>query len=351
MNSNIRWLIPEAGPSSICEEQEVVVSSRIRLARNIDSFPFEIKMKTRDAERLLDVAHTVIGTGQNGRFLELQKITPLERESLLECHLISPGFLKENRPAAVFISDRGDVSIMINEEDHLRIQGLSCGLSLLNISNDVFILEEHLSVELGFAYHDTYGYLTSCPTNLGTGMRASVLLHLPGLVFTSEVEKALKGAVNLGISIRGIYGEGTDIRGNLFQISNQHTLGITEEDLIETMTKFAHMIIDVERKTRDIILKKARHELEDKVFRSLAILRAARVLSSNEVLNLLSAVRMGVGMGIITDIGLDTVNEIMLISRPANLQLHFGEILEEHERDLRRAEYVRGRLAERQTAD
>jgi len=351
MNSNIRWLVPDAGPSPTCEEQEIVVSSRIRLARNIDGFPFEIKMKTRDAQRLLDVARTVVGAGQNGRFLELQKITPMERESLLESHLISPGFLKENRPAAVFISDRGDVSIMINEEDHLRIQGLSCGLSLLNISNDVFALEEHLSIELGFAYHETYGYLTSCPTNLGTGMRASVLLHLPGLVFTSEVEKALKGAVNLGISIRGIYGEGSDIRGNLFQISNQHTLGITEEDLIETMTKFAHMIIDVERKTRDIIFKKARHEFEDKVFRSLAILRAARVLSSNEVLNLLSAVRMGVGMGIITDIGLDTVNEIMLISRPANLQLHFGEILEEHERDLRRAEYVRGHLAERRTAD
>jgi protein arginine kinase len=346
MLNNIRWLVPETESAMPCEDKEIVVSSRVRVARNLEGVPFEIKIKAKDAQRLLDLTRSVIENRLRGKFFDLHKLTPLERESLLECHLISPGFLKEDRPAGVFISENTRLSVMINEEDHLRFQGLSCGLNLAGVSGDVFDAEENLGADLGFAYHETYGYLTSCPTNLGTGMRASILLHLPGLVFTSEVEKALKGATNLGINIRGIYGEGTEIRGNLFQISNQHTLGLKEEDLIETMTKFARMIIDVETKTRDIILKKARIEFEDKVARSLAILRSARVLSSNEVLNLLSAVRMGIGLGIIKDVTLDKVNEIMLVSRPANLQIHFGEILEEHERDIRRADYVRQRLAE-----
>jgi len=239
------------------------------------------------------------------------------------------------------LSNSGKSTIAHAAEELLFSQG--CRTFVFDGDN----VRHGLCADLGFAFHETFGYLTSCPTNLGTGMRASVLLHLPGLVFSSEVEKALKGATNLGINIRGIYGEGTEIRGNLFQISNQHTLGLKEEDLIETMTKFARMIIDVESKTRDIIIKKARVEFEDKVARSLAILRSARILSSNEVLNLLSAVRMGIGQGIIQDVTLDEVNEIMLVSRPANLQLYFGEILEEHERDIRRAEYVRRRLAEK----
>lgn len=289
MLNNIRWLVPDTGINTACDDKEIVVSSRVRVARNLEGIPFEMKIKTRDAQRVLDLTRSVIENRLRGKFYDLHKITPLERESLLECHLISPGFLKEDRPAGVFITDNVRLSIMINEEDHLRLQGLSCGLNLAEVSGEVFDAEEKLCADLGFAFHETFGYLTSCPTNIGTGMRASVLLHLPGLVFSSEVEKALKGATNLGINIRGIYGEGTEIRGNLFQISNQHTLGLKEEDLIETMTKFAHMIIDVETKTRDIIIKKARVEFEDKVARSLAILRSARVLSSNEVLNLLSA--------------------------------------------------------------
>jgi protein arginine kinase len=344
MINNIRWLVPGNGITQSHEEREIVVSSRIRIARNLENLPFEIKMKPRDNERLLELVQNVIAQNANGQYLYMQKISPLERESLLESHLISPAFLKANRPAAVFLNETGTVSIMINEEDHLRIQGLSYGLDLLNISSAVFTIEEILSENLGFAFHETYGYLTSCPTNIGTGMRASVLFHLPGLVFTNEIDKILKGAVNLGMAVRGIYGEGTEIKGNLFQISNQHTLGLKEEDLIESLTKFTRMIIDVEKKTRDAILVKARFEFEDKVLRSLAILKYAKILSTDEVLNLLSAVRLGIGTGVITDISIDTVNEIMLISRPGNLQMHYGEILEEHERDIKRAEYIRKRL-------
>ncbi|GAH64737.1 unnamed protein product, partial [marine sediment metagenome] len=245
----------------------------------------------------------------------------------------------------LFIVDKGNISIMINEEDHLRIQGLSYGLNLANISSEVFNLEEKIGEDLEYAFNETYGYLTSCPTNLGSGLRASVLLHLPGLVFTDEVEKVLKGAVQIGMAVRGIYGEGTEIKGGLFQISNQHTLGLKEEDLIETIAKLTHMIMDIEKKARNVIFTKARHEFEDKIFRSLAVLKSARIISTDEVLNLLSAVRFGIGTGVIKDITLGVINEIMLVSRPANIQLYFGEVLEEHERDVRRAEYIRKKLS------
>lgn len=345
MLNNLRWLVPGPDPDLPADEIEIVVSSRIRVARNLASLPFEIKMKPRDIDKLLGLVHDAVIAIAPGQFQYLQKISPLEKESLLECHLISPVFLKADRPTALFINDKGSVSIMVNEEDHLRIQGLSRGLNLTGISSDVFDFEEKLGENLGFAFHETYGYLTSCPTNIGTGMRASVLFHLPGLVFTNEIDKILKGAINLGMTVRGIYGEGSEIKGNLFQISNQHTLGVKEEDLLESLTKFTRMIIDVEKKTRDVILAKARYEFEDKVFRSLAILKHARIISTDEVLNLLSAVRLGIGVGLLKEVAVDTVNEIMLRSRPGNLQLYFGEILEEHERDIKRADYIRQRLS------
>jgi len=343
---NIKWFIELGNNGTVCgEKRETIVSSRIRVARNLDDIPFEMKMKKKDAQRLIKLVRSLIDKKFCGRYFDFQEITSLEKESLLECHIVSPVFITADRPAGVFITNKGNISIMINEEDHLRIQGLSCGLNLVDISSEVFNVEEAIGKELGYAFNETYGFVTSCPTNLGTGLRASVLLHLPGLVFTNEVEKVLKGAIQVGMAVRGIFGEGTEIKGNLFQISNQHTLGVKEEDLIETITKITHMIIDIEEKARDVILTKARYEFEDKIFRSLAVLKSARMISTEEVLNLLSAVRLGVGAGIIKDIKLDTLNEILLVSRPANIQLYFGEILEEHERDFKRAEYIRNRLS------
>jgi len=344
MLNNIKWFMPSEEGDFTSEEKGIVVSSRIRVARNLENIHFEIKMKPADSERLVALTRSIIETKLRGKLLLLQKLTPLERESLLECYLISPAFAKADRPAAVFINEKGNISIMINEEDHLRIQGLSCGLNLPNISSEVFNVEAMLGEDLGYAFSETYGFLTSCPTNLGTGLRTSVLLHLPGLVFTNEVEKVLKSAVNSGMTVRGIYGEGTEIKGNLFQFSNQHTLGLKEEEMIEGMTKFTRMIVDFEKKTRDIVLSKARYEFEDKVFRSLAILKSAVIINSDEVLNLLSAVRVGIEVGIIKDINLDTINEIMFVTRPANLQMHYGELLEGYERDIKRAEYIRKKI-------
>ena len=346
MMNNIRWLVPQEGlKPGDKENDEMVVSSRMRLARNFSDIPFEIKMKPKEALRLLGLMRSIIAGDEGSEFQEMRKISPLERESLLECHLISPAFLKTDRQGGLYINSTGNVSVMVNEEDHLRIQGLSHGLRFTELSADVFGFEERIGKEVQYAYHDQYGYITSCPTNIGTGMRASVLLHLPGLVFTNEVEKVLKGAVQLGMAVRGIFGEGSEIKGSMFQISNQHTLGIKEEDIVETIVKLTHMIMDIESKARDVIFEKARHEFEDKIFRSVAVLRSARIISTDEVLNLLSAVRFGIGIGLIKDITLDTVNEILLVSRPANIQLYFNEILEEHDRDVRRADYIRHRLS------
>ena len=346
MLNNIEWLVPSDDKVKLGgEDSEIVVSSRTRIARNITDIPFEIKMKTDDSIRLVKLVRSVIGENIKGKYLDIQKISPLEKESLLECHFISPAFLDIDKPAGLFILDKGNISIMINEEDHLRIQGLSYGLNLTNISSEVFDLEEKIGEDLAYAFNETYGYLTSCPTNLGSGLRASVLLHLPALVFTNEVEKVLKGAVQIGMAVRGLYGEGSEIKGGLFQISNQHTLGMKEEDLIESIVKLTHMIMDIEKKARNVIFTKARYEFEDKIFRSLAVLKSARIISTDEVLNLLSAVRFGIGTGVIKDITLGVINEIMLVSRPANIQLYFGEVLEEHERDVRRAEYIRKRLS------
>lgn len=345
MFDNIRWLIPTSDKTLPCgEESEIVISSRIRVARNLANIPFELKMKQADAEYLIGLVHSIIDGRIVGEFLNLKDLKPLEKESLLECHLVSPGFVRKEKPASVFINEGGNVSIMINEEDHLRCQGIGCGLNLVELSSAVFDIEELIGANVEYAFNDDYGYLTSCPTNIGTGMRASVFMHLPGLVFTNEVEKVLKGALQIGMAVRGIYGEGSEIRGSLFQISNQHTIGFREEDLLERTTKLARMIIDIEKKARDVILTKARNEFEDKIFRSLAILRSARTISSGEVLNLLSAVRFGVGVGIVEEVDLRTLNEIMVVSRPANIQLFFGELLEEQERDIKRAEYIRQKL-------
>jgi protein arginine kinase len=301
-------------------------------------------MKHTDADHVIGLVKSIIEEKIDGKFINLKDMKPLERESLLECHLVSPGFIKKEKPASVFIAEGGNVSIMVNEEDHLRIQGIGCGLNLVNLSTEVFKIEEILGKNLGYAFHESYGFLTSCPTNIGTGMRASVFMHLPGLVYTNEVEKVLKGALQIGMAVRGIYGEGSEIRGSLFQISNQHTIGFKEEELLERITKLAKMIIDIENKARDVIMAKARNEFEDKIFRSLAILKAARTISSGEVLNLLSALRFGVGVGIVKDISLETLNEMMVLSRPANIQLYFGEMLEEQDRDIKRAEYARKKL-------
>jgi protein arginine kinase len=233
---------------------------------------------------------------------------------------------------------------MVNEEDHLRLQVLTSGLRLATAYHRLDELDEELGALLPFAYHQEYGYLTSCPTNVGTGLRASILVHLPGLVLTKEITKVLQGINQLGLTFRGLYGEGSEVVGNFFQLSNQTTLGKSEEDLIEHLQKIVGQVIQYEEKARSVLLRDAPTVIEDKIWRAYGLLRYARSLSFEEVMNLLSGVRLGVSMNLLRGVRVYTLNKIMIYAQHAHLEQAAGHPLSEAEADLHRAAYVRRAL-------
>jgi protein arginine kinase len=233
---------------------------------------------------------------------------------------------------------------MVNEEDHLRFQVLASGLSFPDAFAAAVALDDRLEALVQYACSPEFGFLTACPTNVGTGMRASVLVHLPALVLTREIEKVLRGALHIGLAVRGLYGEGTETRGNLFQISNQKSIGQTEAEIIETITDICRQVIDYERKAREYLMENLRNELEDKVFRSFALLKGARILTSDEAINLIATMRLGVALGIVNEIDLAGVSRLLILVRPANLQTMLGETMDAARRDERRAAFVRETL-------
>jgi protein arginine kinase len=233
----------------------------------------------------------------------------------------------------------------VNEEDHLRLQAILSGLRLQEAFQRVDRLDEELGGQLPFAYHPEYGYLTSCPTNVGTGLRASILVHLPGLVLTKEIGKVLQGISQVGLTFRGLYGEGSEVVGNFFQISNQTTLGKSEEDLIEHLQKIVGRVIQYEMGARDILMRDAPSVIEDKIWRAYGLLRYARSLSFEEVMNLLSGVRLGVSMNLLSGLRVYTLNKIMILAQDAHLEEAAGRPLRDAEGDLHRATYVRRVLA------
>jgi protein arginine kinase len=237
------------------------------------------------------------------------------------------------------------MSLMVNEEDHLRLQTLASGLDFGASLKELQSFDEVLGAGLGYAWSEQTGFLTACPTNLGTGMRASVLIHLPGLALTKEIEKILRGALQVGLAVRGLYGEGSETKGNLFQISNQVTLGKSEEEIIEVLNKITAEVVGFERKAREYLLEKLHVEIEDKVLRADAILRHARLLNSDEATNLLGVLRLGVTSGLISQPGVKLVNELMILCRPANLQVYYDREMPSQERDAVRSELVRAKLA------
>ncbi|RKX69831.1 protein arginine kinase [candidate division WOR-3 bacterium] len=315
----------------------IVISSRVRIARNLKAFKFDAKLTDKEAENLLALIADVLKTSTEGEYFDFSLLNPIEIQSLLESHLISPDFATSKKKRGLFLLKSGNCAIMINEEDHLRIQALVSGFDFEGSFEVANRIEELLDSQLELAFDETFGYLTSCPTNVGTGLRVSAFLHLPGLVLTKEIEKVLRGAMTIGLAVRGVFGEGSDIRGNLFQISNQITLGSSEAEIIETLKRPTEQIIQYELKARDSLSKHAPIELEDKIFRALAILKSARLLTSIEATNLLSAVRLGVEMGLIKDYSLALINRLMILLRPANLQLYLGRSLTPNDRDIERA--------------
>lgn len=337
------WYI-EKGP-----ESDVVISSRVRVARNLKNFPFPFKMSDKQGQKVLTSVRDVVLTSEDEMiksllFLDLQSITPIDRQVLVEKHLISPDFADSKTKSGALISNDEKISIMINEEDHLRVQSLYPGMQITAAMNLCKRIDEVLEEKIDFAFNDSYGYLTCCPTNIGTGIRASVMLHLPALTMTGYMRSILESCSKLGIAIRGIYGENSEASGNMFQISNQVTLGQAEEEIVNHITNTVTQIIEQERVLRNELYTQNPLRFEDKVYRSLGLFSNARIISSEESLKLISDVRLGVDMGIIENISIETINEIMLLIQPANLQKTVGKPLSSDERDIKRAEIVREKL-------
>lgn len=329
------------------KESDVVVSSRVRLARNIREFNFPSNFSKEESKKILSkIKDLVPSLGYGLKFIELKDIDDITKISLIEKHLISPDFaMSKKENTAMLINDEENICIMINEEDHIRLQVFSSGLDIENLMNLAVEIDEKLSELVNYAYSEKYGFLTSCPTNLGTSLRASVMVHLPALTLTGNISKVLDVVNNFGMNIRGIYGEGTLSQGNMYQIFNNQSLGITEKEIIKNVKLITEKVIEQERLARKYLSKNSL-ELEDKVYRSFGTISYAKKISAEECRKLLSDVKLGTDLGIIKELTDFKVNKMMLYTKPGNLQKYFGKQLSGFERDIKRAEVIKNILKE-----
>jgi protein arginine kinase len=332
---------------------DIVLSTRVRLARNLQDYPFGLRSDRSDRQAVLEVAREAAEQSdalREGQLMLMDELTDSARRLLLERHLVSRELAGEEGkgpPAfsALLLAPDESLGVMVNEEDHLRLQSLVGGLRLRDAWRKVDQLDEDLGHKLRYAFHPEFGYLTSCPTNVGTGLRASVLVHLPGLVLTQEIGRVLQGIAQVGLTFRGLYGEGSEVVGNFFQISNQTTLGKSEEDLIDQLQKIVQQVIQYENQARTVLLRDAPSVIEDKVWRAYGLLRYARSITFEEVMNLLSGVRLGAGLKLIPGLSVYTLNQIMIFAQSAHLEQMAGAPLAGGEGDIHRATYIRRILA------
>lgn len=332
-----------AGPS-----QQIVLSSRIRLARNLQKYPMNV-FYNEDSSRLVlaEIEKAAQGIAEL-RLFRLDELTEWQKQILFEKHLISREHMEDKPHKALLLNESESVSIMVNEEDHLRIQVLLSGLQLDKAWEEADRIDDLLENQLQYAFHDEKGYLTCCPTNVGTGLRASVMLHLPGLVSAKQAPKIFKTLGQLGLAVRGLYGEGTEATGYLFQISNQITLGHKETEIIQNLTAVTRQLIEKEEEIRRLLFTQTPLEIKDRVGRAYGILKNAVVLNSQESLNFLSDLRLGLDLGILDfDINLEQLNELMVASQPGFLQNQAGQAMESAERDAARAELFKKMLPDR----
>ena len=327
------------------KDSDVARSTRIRFARNIVGFPFELKTKEMKEALENKIKDNLYGIGYGLKFFKLKDMDDITKMSLVEKNIISPEFVS-NKDGSILINDEENICIMIGEEDHLRIQVFNYGLDLENTLNLAVELDEKINETLGYAINKKYGYLTACPSNLGTGLRASVMLHLPALEHTGNVRKILNSVGNFGISIRGIYGENSKSTGDMYQISNRQTLGITEKEIIDRVKVIAEKIIEQERKARKMLADN-KIEFEDMIYRNYGILSNCKKISSNETRELLSNIKMGVDLGILDELTDLQVQKLYLYTKPANLQKYLGKQYDTYERDIKRAEVIKQILNEK----
>ena len=326
----------------------IVISSRIRLARNLNGISFPHRAKSADLERVFSLVEDALrrsGSLNDWWTLILNNLSSIERQFLLERHLISVEHAqKENKPRFVIANGDEVVSIMINEEDHLRIQVIYSGLELKRAWELISRIDSQLGEYLNYAFSEEFGYLTSCPTNTGTGMRASILVHLPALAKRGEINDLIKAISQMGLVVRGFYGEGTKSQASFFQISNQVTLGLTEEEIIDNIERISTQIVLQEEKARSRLLNENKKKIRDSVGRSYGALKNGHIVSSREAMNLLSEVRLGAGLKLVPEMELSLLNELLLLIGPAHLQLMEGRRLDALVRDVKRAELLRKKL-------
>ena len=337
------WL-NEEGP-----ESDIVLSSRIRLARNLDRIKFPTVATNEESEQVIALfkdkfASKSFANVGDLELLIMNQLQPLEKRVLVEKHLISPHLAEDSTFGACLLSENEEISIMINEEDHIRIQCLFPGLQLEEALKAANSLDDWIETNIDYAFDEKRGYLTSCPTNVGTGLRASVMMHLPALILTQQMSRIIPAINQLGLVVRGIYGEGSEALGNIFQISNQITLGKTEEDIVGDLKSVVSQLISQERSARDALVKVSNIQLEDRVYRSYGTLANSRIIESKETAKCLSDVRLGIDLGYIKNISRNILNELMILTQPGFLQLYAGGALRSNERDIRRATIIRERL-------
>lgn len=342
LHSRGEWLA-SGGPMS-----EVVISSRIRLARNLAGHRFlskAAKSERGEIERKLADAIAASDWGSDTFYIDVDQSEPLDRQFLVERHLISKQHAEAEGSRGVAVSNAETLALMINEEDHLRIQVLRRGMNLDSAWDQIMRVDAALENLVEFAYHKQYGYLTACPTNVGTGLRVSVMLHLPALKLTNEIEKVLRAAKDMRLAVRGLFGEGTDAMGDFFQVSNQVTLGQSEEEILDTFKQeVIPFVVKYEQEARKALMRDRLTALDDKVWRAWGLLANARAISSEETLLLLSHLRIGVVLGRIKNVDLDAVNDLFITSQSAHLQKRHGEKLDGERRSIARADLIRDRL-------
>lgn len=335
------WLSPD-GP-----ESDIVVSTRFRLARNIRGYHMPWNM-TEEERSLLEVylREKILGSGiiDDTNYWNVDDLDDHERQVLVERHLISHELAQSEGDRGVIVSNAESVSIMTNEEDHLRIQVLRRGFQIEDAWKLTNTIDSALENVVSYAFSPRWGYLTACPSNIGTGLRVSVMTHLPMLVQTGQIDKVQRASSRCGLVLRGLYGEGTKHFGDFYQISNQITLGRSEDEIVQNVRTMVSKIVEWERGVRSLLFQQNRMEIEDRVWRAYGQLRSARRISSEETLKHLSALRLGVNMNILNDVNIQAVNELLLFTQPGHLQILRGELPEPEERDRVRAKFIRDRL-------
>jgi protein arginine kinase len=347
-------LLPDGGMAWLDgsgSESSIVLSTRVRLARNLQGMAFTVRAEDTDLEavreRVLDAGRQTAPLGDGATYY-VGEMERLDRQVLHERHLVSRELAgldpaQPVRRTAALLTN-GLLGMMVNEEDHVRLQSLQSGFGLEAAYAELERVDADLGARLPVAFHPEFGYLTACPTNAGTGLRASVLIHLPGLVLTKEIAKVLQGLSQVGLTFRGLYGEGSEVVGNFFQLSNQTTLGKREEELLDHLGKMVRQVIEYEEQARDVLQREAPAVIADKVWRAYGLLRYARSLSFEETMNLLSGVRLGVGLNLIDDVSVYTLNRLLIHTQPAHLALSEGCQLSDPELPVHRAAFVRRML-------